>query len=76
VDQLGIEMHTGNALIGKSAIKRRFNSLIIFMKAMLVDYGLKLVSYNANGCLAKKNDATRNYYSFHDALFVKVNISN
>ena len=70
VDQLGIEMHTCNNVIGKSKMKK-FKDILEFMQHILIKYRLQLTHYNSNKCFGKIQDSQRIYHSYHDALFVK-----
>ena len=70
VDQLGIEMHTCNNVIGKSKTKK-FKEILEFMQRILIKYRLQLIQYNSNKFYDKIHDSQRLYYSYHDALFPK-----
>ena len=67
---MGIEMHTGHFVIGKSKMKE-FKNLIKFMQYILTNVGLKLVAYNPNNCYGTFQDVHKIYHSYHDALFMK-----
>lgn len=73
IQQIGVEMHTGKMTQNNLGLKKKFTfrSLLYFLQVANGDFGLVLSAYNANGCIAKKSDDQRLYYSYHDILLIK-----
>lgn len=71
VDQIGVEMHTGNGVIDQTRVKLWYPKMVEFFREIGQKYGLKLAAYAPNLCVGKSWDANRKFYSYHDLLFVK-----
>ena len=67
IDQLGIEMHTGDIAYSNGVLK----SILSFFRKILDQHQLHLVDYNPNLCVGKSSDKQKKYYTYHDLLFVK-----
>jgi hypothetical protein len=72
VKQIGVEMHTSVHHWSKKSIKKLVRSTIRNFQFLHKDLDFRMVSYNGNGCHSKLPDHTKQYYSYHDVLFVKV----
>lgn len=71
VEQLAVEMHTGNTYGDKKLEKKLLKGALEFIQQIAIQHKLYLVSYDPNLCVAKKMDRLRKYYTHHDLLFVK-----
>ena len=67
IDQLGIEMHTGDIAYSNGVLK----GILSFFRKILDQHQLHLVDYNPNLCVGKSSDKQKKYYTYHDLLFVK-----
>lgn len=71
VQQIGIEIHTGNVIGNEKFEKKLLKGAIEFTRKLAAKQKLFLVHYNPNLYTAKRRDRSRKYYTHHDLLFVK-----
>ena len=72
VQQMGIELHTGIHTLPEHRQIYTLSKILMAIKIMCQKYGFKLIHYEPNGCVGKKEDnKEREYFTYFEIVLYK-----